>query len=480
MPLLWMALKAITPSPPKGVPGPYPWPIVGQTFDLVKFANGKMHDYLVACFHKYGSIFAVPMLGTYMVMVSDADAIKELMTNTDSFVRGDMAWEAAKGYFDNVLPVMPSGAMWHRHRKLMQPAFGPIHLRQAVIASGDIVDKFTADWQSIMAKTGSKTVVVDMYKYMSAGALDIITKIAFSKDPGAVESISKGEHNKLGHMFEEIVAILQLRIFTPPALWWWSGLSSNSPRVTSVREQTQRFVKDVIAERREAMRRGEHDEKSKWEMDVLDRLLQSGLSEEEIIGESLGLFLAGHETTANSMSFIILCLCQHPDIMAKVVDEIDRVVAKLDGNITIENLFEFRYLDWVVKETQRYHTVLPFIARESAKPVTLMGHKFPAKIAFSMLLNNVHRNPKHWTDPDTFNPDRWALPPVPGSFVPFGEGPMMCIGQKMANIEMRVVVINILRRFTLELVPDQKLEFITTMTYGLKNGFKVKVTERKM
>ncbi|KAI8923268.1 cytochrome P450 [Entophlyctis helioformis] len=491
VPLLWMALSAVSNSPPKGVPSLFAWPLVGQAFTVAKYAQVRqLHAFFAEGFRKYGSIFAVPLAGSYMVTVSDADAIKVIFNNTDSFVRGKTGWETTKDIIKYSLVLLPTGPTWRRHRKLMQPAFGPSHLRQTVDAATEVADKIKADWTSVMAATGEKTIVVDVYKYMGAVAFDVICKIAFSKDDGAVGSITKKEFSKTAEMFDEISALMQLVThLLPPAMWSWMGISSSSPRVTSVRDSSQAFVMDVIAERRAATSLGEHQEKGKWDMDLLDRFLQNsaelnpdgeGLSEDEIIGETLAMFMAGHETTANSMTFIIMSLCQNPDVMAKVVDDIDRIYTQIGGNLTTENLFEFKYLDWVIKETMRLHPVVPFFARETAKPVTLMGHAFPAKMILITSIMNLHRNPKYWADPDTFNPDRWAQQPVPGSYLPFGDGPTMCIGQKMANIEMRVVMINLLRRFTFEMVPDQKLEFFTAITYGLLNGLKVKVTERKM
>ncbi|KAI8923267.1 cytochrome P450 [Entophlyctis helioformis] len=192
---------------------------------------------------------------------------------------------------------------------------GPSHLRQTVDAATEVADKIKADWTSVMAATGEKTIVVDVYKYMGAVAFDVICKIAFSKDRGAVEMIGKNEFSKTAEMFEEALALTQLRIFSPPVMWSWMGISSSSPRVTSVRDSSQAFIMDVIAERRAATSLGEHQAKGKWDMDVLDRFLQNsaelnpdgeGLSEDEIVGETLAMLVAGHETTANSMAFIIM------------------------------------------------------------------------------------------------------------------------------------------------------------------------------
>ncbi|KAI8927459.1 cytochrome P450 [Entophlyctis helioformis] len=104
--------------------------------------------------------------------------------------------------------------------------------------------------------------------------------------------------------------------------------------------------------------------------------------------------------------------------MAKVVEEIDRVYADLDGNLTVENLFQFSYLDWVIKEVMRINPVFRVLGRESIKPVTVLDRAFPPKTFFNLSVIAIHRDPHYWPNP-----------------MPFGNGSMVCIGQKMANIE---------------------------------------------
>nr|KAJ3421784.1 Arp complex subunit [Polyrhizophydium stewartii] len=99
-------------------------------------------------------------------------------------------------------------------------------------------------------------------------------------------------------------------------------------------------------------------------------------------------------------------------------------------------------------------------------------------------VSQTHTNPEYWPEPERFNPDRWdGLKPQPGTYLPFGDGPMNCIGQKLALIEIKtscaaIVMIKLLARFNLDLVPEQKLEVISTLTTGLKHGLKVKLTRR--
>ncbi|KAI8912401.1 cytochrome P450, partial [Entophlyctis helioformis] len=470
---------------PATVPGPYVWPIFGESFALIRYAAAfKINDLFEHYTRRYGPIYGLSFLGEHMVVVSDAAALKVLLNNTADFRRGDLFEKATIGLLDYGLFTLPSGDMWKRHRKLLQPAFGPAQLRQTVAATTSVVEAVAADFRAIMAQTGSTTIEVDAFEYMTALALDVIGQIAFSKDFGSVKDIHSHKHSEPSTDQHPLTRDAHLQRFDyPPFLWPLLGLDNNSSRVRGIRGYTQSFVKDMIAERRVAIESGDYVDKGKWDMDVLDRLLQASVNardgeEEEIVGETLGLFFAGHETTSSSMTNILLALCQNPRVMAKVVDEIDAVYASLDGQITAENLHQFKYLDWVLKETSRLHNVASFYERVSNKPVELMGHRFPANTAFAINSSAVHLDPKYWKEPRSFLPERWAEPPVPGSYIPFGDGPMVCIGQKMAAIEMKVAMIHLLRQFSFAMVADQKLEVLMSITIGLKGGFKVLVTER--
>ncbi|KAI8928809.1 cytochrome P450 [Entophlyctis helioformis] len=487
LPLLWMVLRALTPSTPKGVPGPYNWPIVGQFLTVMRYGiTGNMQALLAANARLYGEVFAMPIMLMTFVVVSDAAAIKTIMNSPD-FYRDERTQMAGSGLLDHSLFLLPSGDDWKRHRKLLQPAFGPSHLRHTVDVTIEVADAAAADFASIMAQTGKASIEVDAYEYMTAVALDVIGRVAFSKDFGSVKGIHTQEHNEARHMFEGLFTYFQKRLLTPSFAWAIAGLTNDAPHVKAVRDYTQNLIKSLINDRREALERGEQAAKGKWDMDVLDRLLQDSaaaglnadkLSEDEIIGETLSLFIAGHETTSNTMTHLLLVLCQNPRVMDKLAAEIDTVYADIDGRLTAENLHMFKYLDWVVKESQRLHPVVSSLMRNCNKPVELAGHSFATGTSFMAAICLVHKNPRYWKDPDSFLPERWAEPPVAGAFMPFGDGPMVCIGQKMANIEVRVAMIRLLRRFSFAMVADQKIDFVTTITTGLKHGLRVVVTKR--
>jgi cytochrome P450 len=125
----------------------------------------------------------------------------------------------------------------------------------------------------------------------------------------------------------------------------------------------------------------------------------------------------------------------------------------------------------VVKETFRLTSVVQFLQRRPAEDVTILGHVIPKGTAILLTVQNLHTDAKYWKDPQVFNPERFAdLTITPGMYIPFGDGPHNCIGQKMAMIEMKILVIEILRKFHVAMAPGKPVQLLTSITHGPKHG----------
>ncbi|KAJ3121900.1 Cytochrome P450 3A4 [Nowakowskiella sp. JEL0407] len=238
-----------------------------------------------------------------------------------------------------------------------------------------------------------------------------------------------------------------------------------------------------------------NDEKMK--RDLLDRLVlpQSAaqslgvtFSDEEIIGEVVGFFGAGQETSTQAMTFLVYELCENEGVQSKLVKEIDDV---LGGNIpTLDILPSLKYLDAVVKETLRFHTILPQMLRVTAQEFSANSDDgsiflFPKNSTVFIDCEAVHHSKTYWGDDvDVFKPERWLangeeFVPVPGSFLPFGDGPMNCIGQKVALIEIKITMIRLLQEFKIRHSPKQgPVVLINTVTSGLKHGLIVEIEKK--
>ncbi|KAJ3076470.1 Thromboxane-A synthase [Podochytrium sp. JEL0797] len=474
-----LAFGLIYPRKRKGrkIPGPKGYPVIGSMVDLARFsASGKQHEYFKLLHEEHGETVLVNVVGVNLVLTHDPNLIHTALTDTAKFFRDDFFTKATVGIADNALFVMPSGDLWKRHRKYLQPAFAPPQLRYAARVSTEEINGLMDYWAAKLAGAG-EPLEIELYSEFTNLTLDIIGRVAFSYNFAAVENHHAGNDTE-GHLILEDVAIMiQQRLAYLPFMWSWAGISNGSPRVKKYRAYIAGIFGDILAAKKEANKVAGHQ-------DLLDRLLSVDLedkqkfSDEEIMGEIMAFFFAGHETTANSLTFIAMELSRNPAVQSKLKLEILTLLSKFSTSspLTMEQLNEFKFLDQVIKETQRRHAVVGILARNSVSEYEHDGFLFPANTPFLLHVRGVHMDPKLWHNPEEWNPDRWNEPIAPNAFIPFGEGPMNCIGQKMAVIEMKVVIIQILSKFSMRFVEEQQLDFVTATTYGLNKGMRVKLS----
>jgi cytochrome P450 len=199
---------------------------------------------------------------------------------------------------------------------------------------------------------------------------------------------------------------------------------------------------------------------------------------EEFSGEILGFFAAGQETTTASFTWAALELSRNPMIVQRLRKEIDSVYENRKD--IISQIEKLPFLENFIKEVLRFHSVVTDLARMNIKPTNIMGYDIPAHTKFIIVIRSLHLDERYWKDAMVFNPDRFDDPVVPGSFMPFGEGPMKCIGFKFAMIELKIVLARIIYNFDVEVQDGQRLEGISTITHGLKHGLNVKLLKRAL
>jgi len=207
----------------------------------------------------------------------------------------------------------------------------------------------------------------------------------------------------------------------------------------------------------------------------------SKLSQRELHDNVLTLFVAGHETTANALSWSWYLLAQHPEAAAKLRAEAQSV---LGGRApTVQDLANLPFTDMVLKEAMRLYPPVWVFSREVITPLDLGDYTLP-KGSFAFLLPYVmHRDPRYYDNPDTFIPERWAgdfekkLPK--GAYFPFGNGPRVCIGQPFAMMEARLILATMAQTYQLELVPGQNIHPEPIITLRPGGGVKMRVVPLK-
>ncbi|KAI8897803.1 cytochrome P450 [Globomyces pollinis-pini] len=471
---IWLVIRQVTKR--KSPPGPFAVPVLGNIIQMQPYIK-KFHSHLFFwdVFQQYGDIVQLTLGGKPLIILSDPTEIKRCLNSDEEFIRGDEIKIAMEGVASEALFSQPSGEVWKRHRKILQPSFGPSHIKYAAVVSNNFAWKLTECWLKELNQKEEHRV--EFHSAMTAFALDVIGMVGFQYD---FESVANWIANKPAQGVETLSSIGKLvmnRLFTPTFLWGLSSLNADHPTNLQMTNHIDSIIKNMVKVKLET-----GEQKTNWDADILERLLfanqndKENFTQAEIIDELKGFFFAGHETTANTITFVILVFCLYPDILARVREDTKSIDLK-DSNSLYESIPKLKYLDSVLKETQRLYPVVGRTGRQAKKDINILGYDIQKGTTILLMFANANKHPTYWENPEVFNPNRFDRTPISGSFLPFGDGPMNCIGQKMAVLEAKIVTIHLVRHFNFKLSPGFVPDVVTSLTTGLKDGLYVNISK---
>jgi cytochrome P450 len=218
----------------------------------------------------------------------------------------------------------------------------------------------------------------------------------------------------------------------------------------------------LIEDKRRAMAAGDDSKR-----DAVSLLLRAkdengaGMTDKQLRDEVVAIFLAGHETSASSLSWTFMMLSKHPSIERQVAEEIRTVLG--DRDATQEGVARLTYTQRVFDEVLRLYPPFWRLTRAATEADTIDGVPIPAGAVLIMVPYFTHRLERIWENPEGFDPDRFLPERSAGrdrfAFVPFGAGPRQCVGESFAMLEVLIILSTVLRRLTLSLVPGQTVVF---------------------
>jgi cytochrome P450 len=316
--------------------------------------------------------------------------------------------------------VTSSGAVWRRHRRIIQPIFHRARLTAMADRMVQIGERRIACWSERTEQP------IDVAAEMMVLTLEVISHTMFTTSVAQhIEQISHALRVSLRYAFDSFHNPLH------PPTWLPTRRNREFQEVTAFLDG---LIYNLIAERRRSGTR--HN-------DLLDRLLEArdeetnaGLTDQELRDEALTIFAAGHETTANALAWTWYLLATHPEVKARFHEELDRV---LQGNRpTVDDLPNLPYTRALFDESLRLFPPAPVIQRKAATDTRVGGLPLPAGSVVLIGTYNLHRHPEFWSEPDRFTPERWLSDDQLAArcaYLPFGAGPRACVGTHFALIE---------------------------------------------
>ncbi|XP_029650885.1 cytochrome P450 4F22 [Octopus sinensis] len=371
--------------------------------------------------------------------------------------------------------LLSSGKKWERNRKLLTPAFHFDILKPNISVFNLASDKLNKQLE-VQAVSGD---VVNLFKYMSNTALDILLRSALSYSE---EEAGSEAHASYIDAVNELCYLLGKRAFNVlHYITWIYKLSSDGKKFLKLCDQVHEFSENIIKARRKTLEKNPDAIRNKRKVDFLDIMLLArdsngvGLTDLDIRNEVDTFMFAGHDTTACSLSWMVYSLACFPDHQQKIYEEISQVMQDREY-VTWDDIPNFRYLTACLKESIRLFSTVPIITRVLTKPMQIDGHMLPVGSSVTVNIYAIHHNPDVWEDPYEFLPERFLDSPSPQTsfnYIPFSAGPRNCIGQNFAMLEMKVIIAKIVRNFEIFCVPNFKAEPSPEVVLKSNTGIKV-------
>lgn len=465
-----MSVSAIAPNSIAHVPGPAPLPVIGRFVNAWRYGRDSIR-FASRLFDQYGSVVSLAAGGGTnfysplstcpgTVLGYGPDVVRQVTTHHEIYykypisgtlyrLRDQSPRSAPLKHFGVGL----FGVNSQQHlqtRKLMMPAF---HQKRIATYRDDMV----AIAQSVLNQIPLEQPF-DIAATLRLLTLRIATKTLFGSDIDE-------EGGAVGQLIQDILGGLGSAVLLPLD---WPGLPYH--HVLTLMQQLDDEMRAIINRKRDA---------ETETADVLSMLMaaqdaETGLSltEDELLGHAGVIFAAGHETSANALTWTLLLLSQHPNIAANLHDELH---SHLHGDApSVEQLQQLPLLDHVVKESLRIIPPAPWNGRVMSQPMDLLGYPLPTGTEVLVSIYHTHHQPELFPQPETFDPHRWeTIDPTPYEYNPFSAGPRTCIGAAFAMMEIKLVLAMLVQQFRIEMIPHHRLDRSGFIVITPKGGLPV-------
>lgn len=417
-----------------GIPGPRS--VLGWKINMLRFFRSPF-AYQRRLYDTYGKLVALNQGDKpSAIFAFGPEFNQQIVTNPGFFeissglVKIPKQTVLGKMFYTNL--ILMSGEKHKQHRRLMQPAFHHERIMQYGTDMIRFTERLTDEWQG--------RTEIELNQEMKKLTQRIAVKTLFGL-------ANEEELDEMGTLITQMTK----------SILWVTLAPVNLPftpyrRALRIAERLNALIRSLIERKRSEPEAA----------DVLASLIHAHdedggrLTDEELVGHAFTLFVAGHETTANALTWTIFLLSQHPDVMSDLLEELNEAVGESEPNL--EKLNQLPLLEGVVKESLRLLPPAPIGARVTTASCELGGVTIPPKtnVYFSQFI--THRLPELYEEPNRFIPGRWStIKRTPYEFLPFSAGPHMCIGWGFAMQEMKVVLSILLRRYRFSVVPHAKI-----------------------
>jgi cytochrome P450 len=397
---------------------------IERTYKQVKDPIGTMAESMA----RFNGTYSVHLGLTRYIVTEDPQFVEYVLkTNHRNYHKSPLQTKQLGRFLGKGL-LTSNGEFWLKQRRLIQPGFHADKLHKLYEIISNTINEFLDTFP-----VGKE---VDVYPLTNKLAFQLVINTLFNVD------VSEEKRNLLNRFISDAQAFV-IKDIRQPHKSWWFRLSGEMKRNLDQAKAARDIVRSLIADRKKLNERRN---------DLLDMLLDARyedtgepMEEEQMIDEIMVLIIAGHETTANALAWTLYLLAHHPDEYHKLKEK--------TSNITLRESVTSEALNCVIQESMRLYPPAWISDRISLQEDRFNSYTYPAGTIVVLFYFGMHRNPKYWTDPEKFVPDRFLKANLEKvkqkAYYPFGLGPRLCIGNNFAMAEMTIFLRAFVQRFAL-------------------------------
>jgi cytochrome P450 len=430
----------------RDLPGPRGLPLLGNALQIQR---ERLHRTAEQWAREYGEVFRFRIGSREFVVVSNPEMVATMLRDRpDGFQRTDRLNAAARelgfsGLFSS------NGEDWKRQRPMVLRGLDPTHIKAFHPTLVKVTQRFERRWRRT-AEAGSP---IDLQSDLMRYTVDVTAGLAFGTDINTVESDDEVIQTHL----DKLLPALFKRVLSPLPHWLWVRRRADpalGEHLRALRSAVDGFIAGARQRLADQPQLREHPGNLIEAMVAERDRPGSALTDEDVSGNVLTMLLAGEDTTANTLAWMIWALHCHPEVAQRAAAEVRSVIGE-GSHPTHEQLGQLEFVEACVHETMRLKPVAPIIIQQVVRDTVVGGLALPAGTPVMCLMRPAAVDAAHFPDPQAFRPERWLAAEGTGRAagsakrvaMPFGAGPRTCPGRYLALSEMKMVAAMLLGAF---------------------------------
>jgi cytochrome P450 len=412
----------------------------------------------------YGETFRFYLGGIKEAIVTTDPAVIQhvLKTNAENYQKSEIQVKRM-GHFLGKGLLTTHGEAWRTQRRLIQKGFDRKQLEALSTIMQDSLSESLRDFDAQV--NGGP---VDIYPHLMKMTFAMVARSLFG---------AKLKDEDIDTVSDTICTVQEfiVRQTLQPYLNPWFEVSGELHRHEEMRARADSILMEYIKTRRQQAPGN----------DLLQTLMDArysdgeGMSDELVLSESMQLLVAGHETSSNALSWLLYLLSTRPDCLEKVRQEIDSVLG--DAPLSFSDISKFEFATQVIQEALRLYPPFWMVDRMAVADDRVGDIAIPQGSTVIVFVYGAHHAPRYWQNPEIFDPERFVKGSeklrTPFTYLPFGGGPRVCIGNHYAMLQILMILSDLLRRYDFELTPGQRIEARPMVILRPKHGIRMIFTK---